>query len=194
MLTLGGATAEAAVPQELGMKLAILPIVCFAFAILACNNARSASAPASGAAQSAPPADPRSTEIGLSQQQIDAAMDQALKIDPQRCWGYVKQFVAIGSRPLGSAGHKKAEDFIHAHLKGDQVEDDAFTQSTPQGGFPIRNIVAKYPGDSAFMNACMSSPSLAVCPSTDVVLSHSSPCSSGTDARAADLTPGIARI
>ena len=116
-------------------------------ALLSCKNAKSdTSAPASGAAQNEAPPDPRSTEIGLSQQQIDAAMGQALKIDPQRCWAYVKQFVAIGSRPLGSAGHKKAEDYIHAHLKGDQVEDDAFSQSTPQGSFPIRNIVAKYPG------------------------------------------------
>ena len=116
-------------------------------AVLACNNAKSATAaPTSETAQSAAAPDPQSTEIGLSQQQIDAAMDQALKIDPQRCWGYVKQFVAIGSRPLGSPGHKRAEDFIHAHLKGDQMEDDAFTQNTPQGSFPIRNIVAKYPG------------------------------------------------
>ncbi|HWC16312.1 MAG TPA: M28 family peptidase [Terriglobales bacterium] len=89
------------------------------------------------------------TEIGLTQQQIDAVMDQALKIDPQRCWGLLKQFVAIGSRSLGSPGHKKAEDFIHAHLKGDQVEDDVFTQQTPVGVFPIRNIIAKYSGKQA---------------------------------------------
>ncbi|HWY69906.1 MAG TPA: M28 family peptidase [Terriglobales bacterium] len=115
--------------------------------LLSCKNAKSdTSPPASGAAQNETQADPRSTEIGLSQPQIDAAMNQALKIDPQRCWGYIKQFVAIGSRPLGSAGHKRAEDFIHAHLKGDQVEDDAFSQSTPQGSFPVRNIIAKYPG------------------------------------------------
>src|SRR5947209_2708385 len=115
--------------------------------LLSCKNAKSdTSAPASGATQSEAQADSRSTEIGLSQQQIEAAMNQALHIDPQRCWGYVKQFVAIGSRPLGSASHKKAEDFIHAHLNDNQVEDDAFNQSTPQGSFPIRNIIAKYPG------------------------------------------------
>jgi len=73
-------------------------------------------------------------------------MSAALKIDPQRAWDFVKEFVAIGSRPLGSPGHKKAEDYIHEHLKGDQVEDDAFTQKTPIGSFTIRNIVAKYPG------------------------------------------------
>ena len=50
-------------------------------------------------------------------------------------------------------------------------------------------MVLKYPGDSAFMNACMSSPSLASCPSTDVVLSHSSPARMPTAASAADLMP-----
>jgi len=127
--------------------LALSAVSILGIAVLACNKAKSDTpAPASAAAQSQAPADPRSTEIGLSQQQIDAAMDQALKIDAQRCWGLVKQFVATGSRPLGGPGHKKAEDFIHSHLKGDQVEDDAFTQSTPQGSFPVRNVIAKYPG------------------------------------------------
>ena len=91
-------------------------------------------------------AQPAQNGIGLSQPQIDAAMNAALKIDPQRAWQYVKEFTAIGSRPLGSPGHKKAEDYIHAHLKGDQVEDDNFTQDTPVGKFPVHNIIAKYPG------------------------------------------------
>ena len=38
------------------------------------------------------------------------------------------------------------EDYIAAHLKGDQVEDDAFTADTVEGKFPVRNIIAKYPG------------------------------------------------
>lgn len=113
-------------------------------ALIACNNAKSET-PSAHDNQAAPEA-ANETGIGLTQQQIDAAMDNALKIDPQRCWNYVKQFVATGSRPLGSPGHKKAEDYIHAQLKGDQVEDDAFTQQTPVGSFPVRNIIAKYPG------------------------------------------------
>ncbi len=31
-------------------------------------------------------------------------------------------------------------------LKGDLVEDDAFTIDTTEGKFPVRNIIAKYPG------------------------------------------------
>ena len=43
------------------------------------------------------------------------------------------------------------------------------------------------------MNACMSSPSFAWCPSTDMLLSHSSPARIDTPASAADFTPGTAR-
>ncbi len=59
---------------------------------------------------------------------------------------YTKEIIAFGPRPIGSANHKRVEDYILAHLKGDQVEDDAFVADTPQGKLPVRNIVAKYPG------------------------------------------------
>ena len=59
---------------------------------------------------------------------------------------YVKEIVAFGPRPIGSANHKKVEDYIHAHLKGDVVEDDAFDIDTTEGKVPVRNIIAKYPG------------------------------------------------
>lgn len=59
---------------------------------------------------------------------------------------YLKEVAAFGPRPIGSANHKKLEDYIHAHLKGDLVEDDAFTADTPEGKFPVRNIIAKFPG------------------------------------------------
>jgi glutaminyl-peptide cyclotransferase len=63
-----------------------------------------------------------------------------------RAFQYVKEIVAFGPRPIGSENHKKVEDYIHAHLKGDVVEDDAFTIDTTEGKFPVRNIIAKYPG------------------------------------------------
>ena len=47
---------------------------------------------------------------------------------------------------MGSENHKKVENYITSHLKGDQVEDDAFTVDTVEGKFPVRNIIAKYPG------------------------------------------------
>lgn len=59
---------------------------------------------------------------------------------------YVKEIVKFGPRPLASANHKKVEDYLESHLKGDQVEDDTFTADTPVGKFPVHNIVAKFPG------------------------------------------------
>jgi glutaminyl-peptide cyclotransferase len=64
-----------------------------------------------------------------------------------RSMQYVKEIVAFGPRPLGSANHKKVEDYIVSHLKGDDVESDVFTADTPQGKFPVHNIIAKYPGN-----------------------------------------------
>jgi len=59
---------------------------------------------------------------------------------------YVKEIVAFGPRPIGSANHKKVEEYILAHLKGDAVESDSFTIDTAEGKFPVHNILAKYPG------------------------------------------------
>lgn len=66
--------------------------------------------------------------------------------DSARAIQYVKEIVKFGPRPVGSANHKKVEEYIEAHLKGDEVENDIFTADTPEGKFPVHNIVAKYPG------------------------------------------------
>jgi Zn-dependent M28 family amino/carboxypeptidase len=66
--------------------------------------------------------------------------------DGERALRYVKDIVKFGPRPLGSEAHKKVEDYIDSALKGDQVEDDVFTADTPEGKFPVHNIIAKYPG------------------------------------------------
>jgi len=63
-----------------------------------------------------------------------------------RAMQYVREIVAFGPRPIGSANHKKLENYIYAHLKGDVVEDDRFMASTPAGELPVRNIIAKFPG------------------------------------------------
>jgi len=67
-------------------------------------------------------------------------------IDADRAMKYVKNIVAFGPRPVGSANHKKLEDYIYSQLKGDSVEDEAFVADTPEGKFPMRNIIAKFPG------------------------------------------------
>ena len=71
---------------------------------------------------------------------------QSAGINATRTMQYVKEIVAFGPRPIGSANHKKLEQYIVSHLKGDTVEDDAFVADTPEGKLPVRNIIAKYPG------------------------------------------------
>jgi Zn-dependent M28 family amino/carboxypeptidase len=59
---------------------------------------------------------------------------------------YAREFVAIGPRWVGSPGHAKAEEFLRSHLKGDKVEEDAFTANTPIGLVSLRNFIVRFPG------------------------------------------------
>jgi glutaminyl-peptide cyclotransferase len=67
-------------------------------------------------------------------------------IDSKRAFQYTHEVTAFGPRYMGSENHKKLEHYILDHLKGDQVEDDAFTADTVEGKFPVRNVIAKFPG------------------------------------------------
>lgn len=71
---------------------------------------------------------------------------RAPAFDGDRAMQYVKEIVKFGPRPLGSAAHKKVEDYIRGHLKADEVEDDVFTAETNVGKFPVHSIIAKFPG------------------------------------------------
>jgi glutaminyl-peptide cyclotransferase len=67
-------------------------------------------------------------------------------VNGTRVMQYVKEVVAFGPRPVGSAAHTKLEQYILSKLKGVDVEQDKFTAQTPVGKMPINNIVAKFPG------------------------------------------------
>jgi Zn-dependent M28 family amino/carboxypeptidase len=71
---------------------------------------------------------------------------RAQSFNAARAMQYTREVVAFGARPIGSANHKKLENYILGHLKGDSVEDDAFAAETPEGRFPVRNLIAKFPG------------------------------------------------
>jgi peptidase M28-like protein len=68
------------------------------------------------------------------------------QFDSARAMQYVREIVALGPRPVGSANHRKVEDYFLSHLKGDTVESEVFTADTPEGKLPVRNIIAKFPG------------------------------------------------
>ena len=113
----------------------IIGLMCF-LSLVACSKQKEADAAAPPDNASAPAAD----SVGTPDTGPTPSFDSA------RAMQYVKEIVAFGPRPLGSANHKKVEDYIHSHLKGDVVEDDDFTVGTSEGKLPVHNIVAKYPG------------------------------------------------
>ena len=85
-------------------------------------------------------------DAGRIETQVPANSDPGTSFNEIRAMRYLKEIVAFGPRPIGSENHKKVEEFILSHLKGDEVEEDAFTVDTSEGKFPVRNIIAKYPG------------------------------------------------
>jgi glutaminyl-peptide cyclotransferase len=108
-------------------------------AVLSCTKAKSAAdAAAPGNVATAGPA------LDLSALPADSGAPPVF--DSARAMEYTKEIVAFGPRLLGSANHKKVEDYIISHLTNDAVELDAFTIDTSEGKFPVRNIIAKFPG------------------------------------------------
>src|ERR1700691_3222580 len=122
--------------KKMALRILLLSV---AIAIVACNRDQDAT-PVK--AQTQPAAAPPS----LPTLSLPADSGPPPAFDSARAMQYVKEMVALGPRPLGSANHKKVESFIASQLKGDAVEDDIFTADTPEGKFPVRNIVAKFPG------------------------------------------------
>ncbi len=59
---------------------------------------------------------------------------------------YARQFVSIGPRWPTSPGHVKAEEFLRNHFRHDQLEEDAFTASTPIGPVDMRNFIVRFAG------------------------------------------------
>ena len=107
----------------------------------ACHDTRPASDTASAQAQSAPP-------VVVRAEDFDPKPDTppALKVSGQKAYQNLKDFVALGPRPLGSDGHSKAEQYILSHLDGAQIEQDKFKVDTAAGPFAMNNIVARFPG------------------------------------------------
>lgn len=109
---------------------------------VACDHDRAATT--SAAATPAAGADSQDATLPALKLPPDSGPPPA--IDASRAMQYVKEIVKFGPRPLGSENHKKVEEYIASRLKGDTVEDDIFTADTPEGKFPVHNIVAKFPG------------------------------------------------
>jgi glutaminyl-peptide cyclotransferase len=114
------------------MKISVFTLLLSLVALISC-------------ARAAAPADPapkvKSTPTG-----VDATIEPPPEFNASRAMQYLKEIVAYGPRPIGSENHKKVENYILSHLKGDEVEQDAFEINTSEGKFPVRNIIAKFSG------------------------------------------------
>ncbi len=108
-------------------------LIMLALTLTACERSNS-SANAANAPESATAPKPAATS------------DTPPAFNASRAMQYVKEVVAFGPRPIGSENHKKVENYILSHLKGDDVEQDAFEVSPSEGKLPVRNIIAKFPG------------------------------------------------
>src|SRR5579863_2253401 len=118
----------------------ILSLTCF-LACLACSKQKDAAAAVPNASSAVSPA-PMETPASPA----PADLDPPPAFDSNRAMQYVKEICAFGPRPIGSENHKKVENYILAHLKGDTVEQDNFEVTTQEGKFPVHNILAKFPG------------------------------------------------
>jgi glutaminyl-peptide cyclotransferase len=120
------------------MKTCKLLFLMFALALFACSIGKNA------AASSAASASASAENTAASNLPPDSSPPPAFNAN--RAMQYVKEIVALGPRPIGSENHKKVENYILSHLKGDDVEQDAFEIHPTEGIFPVRNIIAKFPG------------------------------------------------
>jgi glutaminyl-peptide cyclotransferase len=101
-------------------------------AFAACNRA------SSSAAAPEPAPNPAAASMPAG-----AALPHA---DGQRALQYTRAVVAFGPRYVGSPGHAQTEAYLRQELKGDNLQEDTFTSSTPAGSLRMTNFIAKFPG------------------------------------------------
>ena len=77
-----------------------------------------------------------------------ANADAQTRFDSARAWEHLRQQVAIGPRPAGSAALLACRRYIVAQLKaaGITSREQPFTATTPTGRVPMANVVAAIPG------------------------------------------------
>jgi glutaminyl-peptide cyclotransferase len=81
---------------------------------------------------------------------IVPAVTQAAEFSGTSAMQFTARAVSFGPRPPGSPAIRKLQAYILAQLKscGCQVQEDAFTATTPAGPVGMRNIIARFSGSS----------------------------------------------
>src|SRR6266403_5701777 len=107
---------------------------------------------ADGGAAAAKGAEPSSPATRTPTQQSADEAPPAEKtggFDGKRAFAHVVKQVGFGPRPSGSAATGQLQDYIQSELTsyGCKVDTDSFSADTPAGRLPMKNIVARIPGD-----------------------------------------------
>jgi len=71
--------------------------------------------------------------------------------DGKRAYEQVAKQLSFGPRPAGSPALAQLQNYLEAELKsyGCSVNTDSFSADTPAGRLPMKNILAKIPGEKA---------------------------------------------
>src|SRR5688572_20504281 len=72
----------------------------------------------------------------------------AVRFDSSRAWEHLRQLVAVGPRPAGSAGIEQARKYITSRLAetGVAVTEQAWTDRTPLGAVRMVNLIGTIAG------------------------------------------------
>ena len=89
----------------------------------------------------------RTSESGLAAPASAGDTGPLPRFDGNAALQFVREVVAFGPRWVGSPGHERTEHFLRTELKDDHLEEDAFSTLTPFGSKPMRNFIAKFPGN-----------------------------------------------
>jgi glutaminyl-peptide cyclotransferase len=122
-----------------GTVLLVSIVVC----LTGCKANGAADANAAGTAEAArAAAQPQVPDDGLP-------ADSTGGFDGKLAYTHVAKQVSFGPRPSGSQAILQAQDYIASQLtsSGCTVDSDSFSADTPAGRLPMKNIVAKIPGE-----------------------------------------------
>src|SRR5437899_7354431 len=130
----------------MGFPSRLLTVLVCALTLAGCK----AKADGSGEAAVTSTAAVASQTPGAKQVGNDApSADNTGGFDGKRAFAQVAKQVEFGPRPSGSPAIAKLQEYIQNELTsyGCKVDTDSFTADTPVGRLPMKNIVAKIPGD-----------------------------------------------
>src|SRR5882757_954932 len=130
--------------MSFGRKL-LASLVC-ALTVAGCGTKADGGATAAKSAEPSTPATRTPT-----QQSADGAppAEKTGGFDGKRAFAQVAKQVGFGPRPSGSEAIGRLQEYIQGELTsyGCKVDTDSFAADTPVGRLPMKNIVAKVPGD-----------------------------------------------